>query len=59
VAGLCERGNEPSGSMKCGALLGCCVSTVCCVELNGWLVGWLVSESASWSVSQAGRHAVS
>ena len=44
VAGLCESGNEPAGSMKCGTLLGCCISTVFLGVkwLVGCLVGWLV-----------------
>jgi len=63
VAGLCESGNEHSGSIKYGALLGCCRSTVFLGVkwlvgwLVSWLVGWVVSLSASWSVSQAGRQA--
>ena len=49
MEGLCERGNEPSVSMKCGALLGCCVSTV----LFGvkWLVGWFVDWTVGLLVS--------
>jgi len=46
VAGACECGNEPSGSMICGhfpdQLRACSQERLFAVELVGWFVGWLV-----------------
>ena len=45
MAGCCEGGNEPSGSIKCGTFLGY-LRTVWLLRKDctpwSWLVGWLV-----------------
>jgi hypothetical protein len=49
VTNSCEHDNEPSVSIKGGEFLDelsdCCLvkKDSCCMELVGWLVGWLVT----------------
>jgi hypothetical protein len=53
VAGTCECGNEPSGSIKCGEFLDCAENwlaseeRLCCMELLDYSVGLFVS----WLIS--------